>query len=148
LSTPDLDDFDRRIIAALTANARLTNLELARKISLSHSAISRRIRRLEGAGVLKGYRASVDRAALGIGIRAFVGVARRPAVPAIEVARDLQTIDAIVGCWIVSGDFDIFVEIEARDMEHFSAVMLDRVQTTRGVAATRSMFVLSALKGD
>ena len=54
LSAPDLDEFDRRIIAALTANARLTNLELAREISLSHSAISRRIRRLEEAGVLKG----------------------------------------------------------------------------------------------
>lgn len=144
----EIDDFDRRIVAALTANARLSNLELARDIPLSHSAISRRIRRLEDDGVLKGYHAAVDRAQLGIGLRAFAGVARRPAVPAVEVARELAAVDEIVGCWIVSGDFDIFIEVEARDMDHFSAVMLDRVQTLRGVAATRSMFVLTAVKGD
>ena len=142
----DLDPLDRRIVVALRANARLTNLDLAKRIPLSHSAISRRIKRLEASGVLKGYHAAVDRAAMGTNLRAFAGVARRPAVPAVDVARALSAIDEVVGCWIVSGDFDVFIEIAARDMDHFSAVMLKRVQAASGVAATRSMFVLASAK--
>lgn len=142
----ELDQFDREIIEALQANARLSNLELAERIALSHSAISRRIKRLEEAGVIKGYAARIDREAAGESVRAFVGVAREPSVPAMEVAEALRRIAGVASCWIVSGDYDVLIELAARDMAAFSAVMLDHVQTAKGVAATRSMLVLSALK--
>ena len=142
----ELDQFDRQILDALQRNARLSNLELAERIALSHSAISRRIKRLEEAGVIQGYAARIDRAATGESVRAFVGVARQPNVPAKEVAKALAKIAGVVCCWIISGDFDVMVEVAARDMAAFSAIMLDHVQSARGVAATRSMLVLSALK--
>lgn len=142
----ELDEFDRQILAALQRNARLSNLELAGRIALSHSAISRRIKRLEDAGIIKGYSARVDREAAGESVRAFVGVARQPAVPAMEVAEALKAVPGVASCWIISGDFDVMIELAARDMAEFSSVMLDKVQTARGVAATRSMLVLSTLK--
>ena len=142
----ELDEFDRQILAALQGNARLSNLELSQRMALSHSAISRRIKRLEECGVIRGYSARIDREASGESVRAFVGVARQPAVPAMEVAEALKVVPGVAGCWIVSGDYDVMIELAARDMAEFSSIMLDRVQTARGVAATRSMLVLSALK--
>ncbi len=141
-----IDALDRRILAALQAQARLSNLDLQKLVPLSHSAISRRIRRLEATGVIRGYHARVDPAAIGQSVRAFAAIHRQAEVPAMQVARGLQAIAGIAGCWIVSGDSDIMVEIVARDMAHFSAIMLDEIQQVRGVAATRSMFVLDTLK--
>lgn len=143
---PDIDDFDRQILAALGTNARLSNLELARLVPLSHSAISRRIRRMEEAGIIRGYQAKLDPAAMGESVRAFAAVQRQPHVPAIEVARALENVPGVVGCWIVSGDSDIMLEIAARDMAHFSATMLNEIQTAPGVAATRSTFIFNAVK--
>ncbi|MBK9083374.1 MAG: Lrp/AsnC family transcriptional regulator [Rhizobiales bacterium] len=143
---PDLDDLDRQIVAHLSADARLTNLELAERVPLSHSAISRRIRRLEADGVLLGYHARVAPEALGTSVRAFVAVQRQPSVPAVEVARSLSAAEGVAGVWILSGDFDVMIELAARDMPHYSAIMLDQVQTVAGVAATRSMFVLSSVR--
>ncbi|MBL8590533.1 MAG: Lrp/AsnC family transcriptional regulator [Methylobacteriaceae bacterium] len=143
---PELDDLDRQIIAALRENARLSNLELATLVPLSHSAISRRVRRLEADGVLLGYHARVAPAAIGAGLRAFVAVQRQPTTPAIDVTRALATREGVVGAWILSGEFDVMIELVARDMPHYSAIMLEQVQTAPGVAATRSMFVLSSVR--
>lgn len=145
-SPPVLDELDRRLLEALRTNARLSNLELAALVPLSHSAISRRVRRLEAAGVIRGYRTLLDPMAMGESVRAFAAVQRQPHVPAIDVARALEKIPGIVGCWIVSGDSDIMIEIAARDMADFSATMLDHVQNAPGIAATRSTFILNALK--
>jgi Lrp/AsnC family leucine-responsive transcriptional regulator len=124
----------------------LSNLGLAEIVPLSHSAISRRVKRLEDAGVIKGYAARIDPMAIDEAVRAFVAVARQPHVPALDLAQILRGLEEVVSCWIVSGDSDILVELVARDMAHFSSIMLDRVQNVPGVAATRSMFILNALK--
>lgn len=141
-----LDDLDRRIIEALRQNGRMSNLDLAEVIPLSHSAISRRVKRLEDGGVIKGYTARIDPMAIDETVRAFVAVSRQPHVPAHDLAQVLRGLDGVVSCWIVSGDSDIFLELAARDMAHFSSIMLDCVQNVPGVAATRSMFILNALK--
>ncbi|MCA0400615.1 MAG: Lrp/AsnC family transcriptional regulator [Proteobacteria bacterium] len=142
----DIDEFDRQILAALGENARLSNLELAERVPLSHSAISRRIKRLEEAKVIRAYKACIDPVLAGEEVRVFASVQRQPHVPAIEVAQALKDIPGIASCWIVSGDCDVMIEITARDMAHFSSIMLDKVQNAQGVASTRSMFILNALK--
>lgn len=142
----ELDEFDHQIIDALRGNGRLSNLELAERVPLSHSAISRRIKRLEEDGVILGYRASIDPVRAGEAVRVLASVQRLPHVPAIEVAEALKDIPGIAACWIVSGDCDVMIEITARDMTHFSSIMLDKVQNAKGVASTRSMFILNAVK--
>lgn len=141
-----LDDFDRSILGVLKRDARASNVEIAAAVGLSHSAVSRRLRRLEEEGVIRGYRVLVDAAAAGIGARAFVSVGRSPDVPAADLARELAKIDEVEGVWILSGDFDVMAEIAAQDMAHYARVMLERVQTIPGVAATRSMFVLATAR--
>lgn len=141
-----LDDFDRQILMALRDNARLSNTELASRIPLSHSAISRRIQRMEEGGVIRGYTARIDPEAIGEAVRVLASVHREAQVPAAQVAEDLARLDGVKNCWIVSGDCDVVIEITAKDMADFSDTMLDHIQKVPGVASTRSMFILNTVK--
>ena len=141
-----LDDFDRKILAALQANGRLSNIDVAKMVSLSHSSCSRRIARLEREGVIVGYRALTDRQKLGLSVRAYCGVVREPDVGWEKLAHKLAKIEGVVSVFAVSGEVDLMLEIVARDMQHYSQVVLQDVFNTKGVNATRSSFVLAEVK--
>lgn len=141
-----LDDFDLKIVAALQGNGRLSNIDVAGMVGLSHSSCSRRIARLEREGIIVGYRALTDRKKIGLSVRAYCGVIRDPETPWESLARELATIEGVVSVFAVSGDVDIMLEIVARDMEHYSQVVLKDVFDTKGVSATRSSFVLAEVK--
>lgn len=141
-----LDEHDRLIIAALQENGRLSNIDIAARVNLSHSSCSRRIARLEREGVIVGYRALTDRLKLGLSVRAYCGVIRDPGVGWQELAHDLADIEGVVSVFAVSGDVDLMLEIVARDMQHYSQVVLKDVFNTKGVTATRSSFVLEEVK--
>jgi len=141
-----LDDHDRKIIAALQSNGRLSNIDIAARVNLSHSSCSRRIARLEREGVIVGYRALTDRQKLGLTVRAYCGVIRDAAVAWKEVADNLAKIEGVISVFAVSGDVDLMLEIVARDMQHYSQVVLQDVFNANGVSATRSSFVLAEVK--
>ena len=92
-----LDAIDRRILAALQRDARLTNVQLAEEIGLSPSPCLRRVRILEKAGVIVGYHASLDRAGVGLGLTVFVGIkVERPVIdpekfPDLDIDRTAWT---------------------------------------------------------
>jgi Lrp/AsnC family transcriptional regulator, leucine-responsive regulatory protein len=137
-----LDDLDRRLLDELARNGRLSNTELAARLPLSHSAISRRVSRLEREGAIRGYGADVDPTALGLTIRAFVGVRRDPAAAVEALSQGLRAVPEVAACWIVTGEYDFLLDVRARDMESFSDALLNRVQKVPGVTATVSTFVL------
>jgi Lrp/AsnC family leucine-responsive transcriptional regulator len=137
-----LDDLDRRILNELAANARLSNMDLAARVPLSHSAISRRIARLERSGAIRGYGADIDPAALGLSIRAFVGVRRDPAANVELLSQGLRAIPEVAACWIVTGEHDFLLDVRVHDMNVFSDAVLNRIQKVAGVLATVSVFVL------
>ena len=141
-----IDDYDRKIITALQANGRLSNIDVAERVNLSHSSCSRRIARLEREGVIVGYRALTDRQKLGLSVRAYCGVIRKADVGWEEVAQHLAKIDGVVSVFAVSGEVDLMLEIVARDMQHYSQVVLQDVFNSKGVNATRSSFVLEEVK--
>ena len=141
-----LDDFDRSIITALQRNGRLSNIDVASQVGLSHSSCSRRIARLERAGFIVGYRALTDRQKLGLSVRAFCGVIRDPKIGWEALANQLAAIEGVVSVFAVSGDVDLLLEIVATDMEHYSQVVMHDVFNTKGVSATRSSFVLAEVK--
>lgn len=141
-----LDDSDRKIITALQKNGRLSNIDVAGIVNLSHSSCSRRIARLEREGVIVGYRALTDREKLGLTVRAYLGVVREGDVSWEVLANDLAKIDGVVSVFAVSGEVDLMLEIVARDMQHYSQVVLRDVFDTKGVNATRSSFVLAEVK--
>lgn len=140
--TTQLDDLDRRLLAELAANGRLTNTELAARLPLSHSAISRRVARLEREGVIRGYGAHVDPAAQGLTVHAFVGVRRDPKAPVETLSQHLGNIAGVAACWIVTGEHDFLLDVRARDMGAFSDTLLHRIQKVPGVVSTVSTFVL------
>ena len=115
-------------------------------MGLSHSSCSRRINRLESEGIIVGYRALTDRHKLGLTVRAYCGVVRDTNIGWDELAANLAGVEGVVSVFAVSGDVDIMLEIVARDMQHYSQVVLKDVFDTAGVAATRSSFVLAEIK--
>lgn len=141
-----IDGYDRKIINALQSNGRLSNIDVAGLVNLSHSSCSRRIARLEREGVIVGYRALTDRQKLGLSVRAYLGVIREGDVGWEALANDLAKIDGVVSVFAVSGEVDLMLEIVARDMQHYSQVVLRDVFDTKGVNATRSSFVLAEVK--
>ncbi len=146
LQVVKLDDYDRKIITALQANGRLSNIDIAEQVNLSHSSCSRRIARLEREKVIVGYRALTDRNKLGLSVRAYCGVIRDGAVGWEELAENLAKIEGVVSVFAVSGDVDLMLEIVARDMQHYSQVVLQDVFNAKGVSATRSSFILAEVK--
>lgn len=141
-----IDDFDRKIVTVLQANGRFSNIEIADMVGLSHSSCSRRIARLEKEGVILGYRALTDRHKLGLSVRAYCGIVRDANTGWDDLAQNLSKIEGVVSVFAVSGDVDLMLEIVARDMQHYSQVVLKDVFDTTGVSATRSSFVLEEVK--
>jgi len=117
---PTLDAYDTRILAELQADARLSWAELSRRVHLSQPAVTERVRKLESAGVISGYRATVNLAALGYGIRALVRVGRT------DYQRMVQLIDQtpeVVNAWNITGEDSWALEIAVADVAHLDAVV-------------------------
>jgi Lrp/AsnC family leucine-responsive transcriptional regulator len=115
-----LDHHDTRILAELQADARLSMAELGRRVHLSQPAVTERVRKLEAAGVITGYRASVDLTKLGYGIRAMVRVGRT------EYARIVKLIGQtpeVVSAYNVTGEDSWMLEIAVIDVPHLDAVV-------------------------
>jgi Lrp/AsnC family leucine-responsive transcriptional regulator len=119
-NTLALDSYDTRILAELQADARLTLAELGRRVHLSQPAVAERVRKLEAASVITGYRATVNLAALGYGIRAIVRVGR--ADYARITALITQTRE-IVNAFNVTGEDSWVLEIAVTDVAHLDTVI-------------------------
>lgn len=139
INTPALDTYDTRILAELQADARLTMAELGRRVHLSQPAVTERVRKLEAAGVITGYRATVNLGALGYGIRALVRVGR------CDYGRMLRLIDEvaeIVNAWNITGEDSWMFEIAVVDVAH-----LDRVVTRLSeLSETSTSIILKTLR--
>lgn len=134
-----LDAYDTRILAELQADARLTMAELGRRVHLSQPAVTERVRKLEAAGVITGYRATINMGALGYGIRALVRVGR------CDYGRMLRLIDEaaeIVNAWNITGEDSWMFEIAVVDVAH-----LDRVVTRLSeLSETSTSIILKTLR--
>src|SRR5436190_13483942 len=116
----ELDDYDTRILAELQAEARLTMAELGRRVHLSQPAVTERVRKLEAAGVITGYRATVDLGRLGYGIRAIIRVGRCDYPRFIKL---LQQTPEAINAYNVTGEDSWIVEIAVMDVSHLDAVV-------------------------
>lgn len=124
---PILDHYDTRILAELQADARLSMAELGRRVHLSQPAATERVRKLESAGVITGYRAIVDPARLGYGIRAIVRVGR---CDYPEVMRRIERLPEVRSAWNVTGEDSWVMEIAVRDVAHLDAVLWNLSELT------------------
>src|SRR6476661_1677802 len=110
---PNLDKFDIAILRCLQEDARATNVEIAEKVNLSPSPCLRRIRNLEQSGVIRGYRADIDRKEVGLGLTVFVEIKvdRHSKENALSHQEALLAIPEVVSCFIISGQADFLAEV-------------------------------------
>ncbi|MCP1372840.1 Lrp/AsnC family transcriptional regulator [Dyella lutea] len=143
-----LDRTDLRLLAELQRDGRVTNAELAERVSLSPSACLRRVQRLEAEGVIAGYAAQVDPQAVGLGLQAFVRVqlAKHEAAAIERFVGQVNAWEEVVACHALTGDMDYLMHVYVADLEHFSRFLLDRLLTAAGVADVNSSFVLRTVK--
>ena len=132
---PDLDRLDLKILAELMGDARASQLELAEKVGLSATACARRIRQLEEAGIIRGYRLELDPAALGYPVAAFVRV--RPAPGQLpKVAELARSMPDVVECHRVTGEDCFVLKVHLRsidDLDHVLDKLLAYGQTTTSI---------------
>lgn len=143
-----LDRTDLMLLAQLQVEGRLSNADLAERVNLSPSACLRRVQRLEREGVIAGYGARLDPAAIGIGLQAFVRLqlARHDREAIGDFVAALQDWDEVVACHALTGDMDYLLHVAVADLEHFSRFLLDRLLSSSGVADVNTSFVLRAVK--
>jgi DNA-binding Lrp family transcriptional regulator len=141
----DLDDTDRALLRALSADATESAGALGRRFGLSQPAAWRRVRRLEEAGILAGRRVTVDRAALGFGVKVFLGVklATRGRISLEDFERAVTAIPEVQVVQHVLGLFDYRLRVVARDIADFERVLRRRIMTLPGVGQVEANVLLS-----
>jgi Lrp/AsnC family transcriptional regulator, leucine-responsive regulatory protein len=140
----DLDALDRAILGALIEDGRRSQVELAERVPLSATAIARRIRALEDAGVIEGYQARVSRQALGLTMTVIVHVSlnsqNQDLLKAFEDA--VAKAPSVVSCQLMSGEDDYLVTVLARDLADYERIHKEQLSRLPGVARLKSSFVL------
>jgi Lrp/AsnC family leucine-responsive transcriptional regulator len=143
-----MDDTDRRMLAILQREGRISNAELAERLHLSPSPCLRRLRALERDGLISGYRAVLDRAKTGIGLTVFVelkvdGHSDRTAA---AISEALNGAPEIVAAHIVSGSADFLLEVAVADLAAYERLMFDTLLKLPHVSDVRSNFALRTVK--
>jgi Lrp/AsnC family leucine-responsive transcriptional regulator len=146
----DLDAIDRRIIAALQADGRLTNADLAQRVGLSPSPCLRRVNRLERVGYIEGYRAMLRRDQIGLTLTVFVNVKidghADDRATAFEEA--VVAIPEVVACHMVTGEADYLLEVVVPDLEHYRSFLLEKLLELPIVREVRSNIAIQSLKAS
>jgi DNA-binding Lrp family transcriptional regulator len=139
----ELDTTDLALIAALQDDARQTNRDLARAVHVSPSTSSERVRALQATGVVRGYHADIDPAALNRNVQALISVRiRPPSRSRIEAFRDwLATLPEIVGTFVVSGGEDFLLHVAVQDTDALYAFVIDRLTEREELADVRTSIV-------
>lgn len=137
-----VDATDRAILAALRANARIAYADLARSVGLSGPSVAERVKRLEQAGIVTGYHASLAPAALGPGFVALVSIEQSADGDQDDIAAALEQLPEVEDCWLVAGDEVYVVKVRVPDMPALEAT-LGAVRRIAGVERTHTTVVLS-----
>ncbi len=143
-----IDAIDRRILAALQEDARLTVLQLAERAGLSPSPCARRVRLLEEAGVIKGYVAVVDQVAVGLPVSVFASIKleRQREEELDRFAQAVARWPEVVDCYLMTGQRDYLLRIVVEDLEAYERFLKDKLTRLDGVASIESSFALGQLK--
>src|SRR6476659_1302406 len=135
--TVEIDDIDRRIIALLRDNARRSFQDIGTQVALTAPADKRRVDRLEGAGIIRGYTASVDPGSLGWGAHAFVSLFCEGRMSAAEVRDAVSGHPEVEGAYTIAGEPSAVLHVRAADMKHLEEA-LERIRDTQGVTRTQT----------
>ncbi len=144
-----LDETDLTILKALQGDGRMTNVELAHRLGMSPPPALRRVRALEEAGVITGYRALVDEKKLGFEVSffAFVHLASQAGPDLEAFSSHVRAMPMVRQCWTISGDMDFLLMCVAHDMKAFQAFVSEMTALTN-VRNVRTTLALDKVKDE
>lgn len=142
-----IDTIDAAILSILQGNARISNAEIARQVSLAPSAVFERVRKLEERGVIEGYTARVNPKAVGLSLLAYIFV-RAEGKPADdeETARMVAAIPEVLEVHDVAGEDCLLVKVRTSDTEALGRLLRERLGAIESITTTRTTIVLETVK--
>ncbi len=141
----EIDRFDRLILQTLQEDGRISNQDLADRIGLSPSPCLRRVRALEEAGIVTGYRAQLNAKALGYSLMALIYISMDMHTPERfdNFEQEIRQISEVLECLLITGqDADYQLKVIVKDMDAFQELLLNRITRIHGVTGVHSSFVL------
>ena len=141
----ELDRYDRHILEVLQSDGRLSNQELADRIGLSPSPCLRRVRALEEAGLITGYRALVDAKKLGLSLMALLHISMDKHTPErfANFEKKVAAQPEVLECLLITGqEADYQLKVIIRDMDAYQELLLNRITRIEGVTGVHTSFVL------
>ena len=140
-----LDRYDCQILEILQEDGRMNNQDLAERIGLSPSPCLRRVRALEDAGLIMGYRAHLDARKLGLTLMALIHISMDIHTPErfANFETEIAVLPEVLECLLITGqDADYQIKVAVRNMDHYQSLLLNRITRIAGVTGVHSSFVL------
>jgi Lrp/AsnC family leucine-responsive transcriptional regulator len=143
-----IDAIDRKIIAAIQIDGKITAQELANRVGLSASPCARRLRLLEEAGIIKGYTAVIDQKKAGLPISAFASIKleRQREEDLDRFAQAVTRWPEVVDCYLMTGQRDYLMRIVVRDLEAYERFIKEKLTRLKGIASIETSFALDQVK--
>ena len=145
-----LDSIDRRLLAELQNEGRVTNVDLARRVGLTAPPCLRRVRALEEAGVIRGYHADLDPASLGFTITVFAMVSLKS-----QAEEDLRAFEnhikelpEVRECHMLNGEIDFILKIVSKDLQNFQEFLTSKLTPAPNVASVKTSLTIRTAKND
>ena len=142
-----LDSINKRILKALLGNARLSLTELARSVGLSKTPVALRVKQLEEAGIITGYRATISPIKLGLTHVTFIELklddTRQKALETFNAA--VRQIEEVEECHMIAGGFDYLIKVRSRDISHFRQILAEKVSQLPHLSSTSSYVAMEAV---
>ncbi|MDP7144312.1 MAG: Lrp/AsnC ligand binding domain-containing protein [Pseudomonadales bacterium] len=148
LQIKSLDRTDRSILSELQGNGRITNVELARRVNLSATPCSERVKALEEMGYIEGYRAKLNPGMLQLELLVFVEISllRTSADVFADFKEAVIKLPQVLECHLVSGNFDYLIKARVADMADYRKLLGETLLTLPGVSESRTYVVMEELK--
>ncbi len=140
--TSDIDKLDKQILSILMRNAKKPYTDIAKQLYVSGGTIHVRMKKLEEAGIVKGYNLAIDYSKLGYDICAFLGIYLDKSSLYDDVALELEKIPEVVAVHYTTGLYSIFAQIICRDTNHLREVLHDKIQKISGIQRTETFISL------
>jgi DNA-binding Lrp family transcriptional regulator len=146
----DLDAIDWKILRELQDDGRMTNVELSRRVGISAPPCLRRVKRLEDAGVIRGYRALLNAPALGLDVVAFclVGLHHQAESELKNFAERSRNWPLVRRAWMVSGDSDFLLHCVASDLTSFQTFVIEELTSAPNVDTVRTALTIRQVKDE
>ena len=145
-----LDEIDRKILAELQADGRMTNVELARRVGISAPPCLRRVRTLEESGYIRGYHADVDSRALGFEVQVFamVGLNSQAEVDLSAFEDRCRGWPLVRECHMLNGEIDFILKCVAPDLSTFQRFLTEELTAADHVASVKTSLVIRGAKDE